>query len=353
LKSKRSTLEEQREMKAILERERLASASEASHVESLAQNGSSPSEMVDEDELLELAALDLNDPNWMSQLSAATLAKFHQVITSGALDEVLHPWIPWWYRDFLTPKIMVMENESADEAQEGATDETEEISLEPAPSPPLLSPIPSIKSLTTVTPSLLLANHAVEMLYAYAYTKRMFNGDWEEENCSDAVEMVIILSSVLRDNMVYKDLKDACRRPLECSIVNPETFVSATFSTSVLDDVLKLVSHGSEFLIAAFSEMHDTFLAAMRLNSENPPPLKKPKVTISQMQKKLLFMIAWANECSQPLLETIKTGIQLFIAESQQLPSALPEDTSTPSILHMTEPKKAVPKAGPKIEVLK
>lgn len=339
-------------MKAILEREKSAQASDASHVTAMASNNLSSDEALDDDELLELAALNLDDPNWMSQLSANSISKFHRLIASGALDDVYHPWVPWWYRDVITPKIQIIEPEDSIEDDKDDFDENSVFSSEPAPSPPLMTNIPTIKSLTTVTPSPLLANHALEMMYAYTYTKRMFNGDWDEENSYDAVEMVIILSAVLRENSVYKDLKDALRRPLETSIHNSETFVSTPFSISVLHDVLRIVSNGHLFLVAAFSELHDTFMAVTRQETEKTAPRAKPKVTLSQMQKKLLFMTAWANECSKEILPALQAGVQLVMSEYQQIPSEQPPMTKDDSLVSNMTETKPKPKQGPKIEVI-
>lgn len=335
MRSKKPSIQEQQAVKAILERERLAQASDASTIESLARDGATSGEFVDEEELLDLAALDLDDPNWMSQVSAKQLERFHRVLASGALDDVLHPWVPWWYRDTLSPKITVIQNETQEVHPEEEPDEA----LEPSPSPSIIDIIPTLASLTKIKPSPLLANNVLEVLYAYAYTKRLLNGDWEEENALEAVEMVISLSEVLRENAVHKDLKDACRRPMEASLRDAENRVSGLFTTSVLEDARKIISHGPSFVMAALSELHDLFLVTSR--DESRPTQKQPsndvkKVpTLSQMQKKLLFFIVWANECSKDVLPSVEVGINHIISESEQL-------SSTPAMTQKEEDSRFI-----------
>lgn len=341
MKAKRPTLDEQRSVKAILEREKLAQASDASTVESLAHDGASSGNLVDEEELLELATLDLNDPNWMAQLSSERLEKFHRILASGALDEAIHPWIPWWYRDTLSPKITLISQDTPEEEDS----EDDESSMEPSLSPPILDPIPSLASLTKIKPSPLLANNVLEVLYAYAYTKRLYNGDWEEENGPEAVEMVISLSEVLRENAVYKDLKDACRRPLEMSLRNSESLVSGAFSISVLDDVRRIVSHGPQFVMAALSELHGHFLEATRDESQDRAKANSKSAgkgpTLSQMQKKLLFFLVWTNECSKDVLPSVELGIKTVLSEYDQ-PS---ENLSTPT--SNEDSKWVIPNSSP------
>jgi hypothetical protein len=321
-------------MRAMLEREKVARGLDESLIDRVAQDEApslSHSAEDDEDELLELATLDLSDPDWISKLSAKQIAKFHSVLASGALDNVLHAWIPWWLNDRLTPSITLLSNPDQEDTQEDEEDETPTDT--PAPSPPIMANIPSLDSLTKIKPSPLLINNLLEILYVYAYVKRLFNGDWEEENATEATEAIIQLCAVLRENIVFRDLKDACRTPLEASLSSHEFFVSPTYSTSILNDLLKLVSHQADFIKAALSELQDLFLAASaspqfaptnssstssKLSGPSTKSLKSV-ATVSQMQKKLVFMIAWANEVSQDVISAAKLGVAAVISEFAEL----------------------------------
>lgn len=356
----------------MLEREHAAQAADASHIDHLLNPESSTSDFAEhDDELLELAALDLDSPNWMESLSANQLAKFHSLLASGTVDNVIHPWVPWWLRDTLTPKIQVLEDNSTDEDDGSDSASADENTLEPAPSPPLLNPIPSLASLTKIKPSPLLANNVIEVLYAYAYVKRLFNGDWDEENCLDAVDLVVATSKVLRENHVYKELQEACRTPLEATLANPESFVSAAFSTSVLNDVLLIVSHGPPFLKAALSELNATLLAALAVEQSLSPDssstsspsssrsTKRPKtkVTLSQMQKKVVFFIVWANECADELIPALELSLKALTEYySSMTPKQTHQHQESPDILtSMTSTASSKPtenKKRPKIEEL-
>lgn len=329
-------------MKAALEREKEARAKDASVVRELAEEE-------DEEELLELAALKMEeDPEWMKKVSRKTLEKFHGLIAGGVLEGAFQQWVPWWHRDTLTPKIeLVNEGEEEKDGEEGEEEQEEKdepFTGEPSPSPHILSHIPTIASLTKINPSPLLANNVVEVLYSYVYAKLTFNGDWEDENASEALDIVIAISSVLSENAVYKDLAEACRRPLETSLSHPETRSSPAFSFSVLREMITLLSKGHLFVLAALSDLHYTFLHVLSLQASNPSPSsRKPlkgHATPSQMQKKLLFFISWTHERGSEMIPSLLLGVRSFLSNYQISPetSFQPNQTSD-FIASMTQTK--------------
>lgn len=336
-------------MKAVLEREKTALASDASRMDGMLQED-------EEEEMLELANLDLDDPNWMKHVSAKTLAKFNDIIAGGALDSVFHQWVPWWLRPNLSPVIQVLPSETSDGADENEIEEDDPVSSGPAASPPIIPVIPKLEDLTKIKPSPLIAFNVIEVIFAYVYSKNLFNGDWDEENADEALDTVITLSAVLRENHVYKEVMEAIRSPVKHSQNNRELFVSSNYSLACIRDTIELVSKGRLFIMAALSELHDTFMVAIAkktlFSTPSDPKLNKKAPTLSQMQKKILFFIAWANEISQDLIPELEFGLRAVLAEYERYESKPLENVDAPESISMMaqEPKKTPKK--PMIEEL-
>lgn len=329
-------------MKAVLEREKAALASDASKLDQLQQDD-------EEEEMLELASLNLDDPDWVNHVSAKTLAKFTALIAGGALDSVFHQWVPWWTRDKLSPIIEVLPAESVEEDAE-SDGEIDDASLgQPAPSPPICTNIPKISDLTKIKPSPLIAFNVTEVVFCYVYVKQLYNGDWDEENADEALEAVIALSSVLRENYVCKNAVEAIARPVELAPNSREVFVSSTFSLAAIRDTLTLVSKGHLFLLAALSELQSTFISCNAKQSALPPSTRskssKKVSTLSQMQMKITFFISWANELAQEAIPELELGIRTVLSNYEQYEVKPVQKVDAPeSISTMTEAPKKTPK---------
>lgn len=325
-------------MKAVLEREKAALASDASKLDQLQQDD-------EEEEMLELASLNLDDPDWVNHVSAKTLAKFTALIAGGALDTVFHQWVPWWTRDKLSPIIEILPSESAEEDAE-SDGEIDEASLgQPAPSPPICPNIPKVSDLTKITPSPLIAFNVAEVVFCYVYVKQLFNGDWDEENADEALEAVIALSSVLRENYVCKNAMESITRPVELAQTSREIFVSSSFSIASIRDTHMLISKGHLFLLAALSELQSTFISYNSKQAALPPSTRpkssKKAPTLSQMQMKITFFVSWANEMAQAAIPELELGIRTVLSNYEQYEAKPVEKEESPAtIATMAEPPK-------------
>lgn len=326
-------------MKAVLEREKAALASDASQLAQIQQDD-------EEDEMLELASLDLDDPDWMKHVSAKTLAKFNALIMGGALDSAFHQWVPWWLRDKLSPKIEEIPSETANEDEESENENDENATGQPEPSPPICADIPKLADLTKVSPSPLIAFNVIEVIFCYVYVKQLYNGDWDEENADEALEAVITLSSVLRENQVYKSAMDAIRRPIEQSRNSREISGSPAFSLACIRDTLTLVSKGHLFMLAALSELREVFSTCISKHTLAPPPKpakqNKKVPTPSQMQMKIAFFISWTNERAQEVIPELEIGLRSAVAEYERYenkPAPVEEEHDKIATM-VQEPKK-------------
>jgi hypothetical protein len=74
--------------------------------------------------------------------------------------------------------------------------------------PDIEDDLPPLSSLTKKEPSPLMYNNLVEILYAYAFTQRLYNGECHLD--ISAVYVLLQASSVLYENRVYESCEAAC-----------------------------------------------------------------------------------------------------------------------------------------------
>lgn len=97
-----------------------------------------------------------------------------------------------------------------------ATSESEEEHFEETgEAPEIEENLPPLSSLTTKEPSPLMYNNLVEILYAYTFTMRLYNGDCRLD-LATSVYVFLQVSSVLYENKVY----DSCEAALFQAISN-------------------------------------------------------------------------------------------------------------------------------------
>lgn len=167
---------EERLMAALMLIERMDSKSAAS---------SSASAAISNAELLELQSL----------LPPAMLKDFQRSIVDGRMSAWLARWKPWWRSDLQ----LHTEGGDADSATRAPPKEQDltpllwslpsvQISVvadesddAPPNAPPMPDGVPAFSSLFPGSPSPLLPVHLIELLYAYAYSLMLYNGDPDAE----------------------------------------------------------------------------------------------------------------------------------------------------------------------------
>lgn len=86
--------------------------------------------------------------------------------------------------------------------------------------PPILDQIPPLTSLTKVEPSPLLAFHLLDILFSYAFTLRLFNGDFTTD-LEEAVSIMLSTSAVLSSKVVphqYQSIVSTLQHCVESSL---------------------------------------------------------------------------------------------------------------------------------------
>ncbi len=155
-------------------------------------------------------------------LSPAELAAFHRALAAGELSSAVQPWQPWWLSEEAaslelsaagTPLVAAVgdaaEQQSDQQgASSGSTAAASSSEQPPAGGaaaaavqgsglpPPPSRPLPPLAVLTKAAPSPLLRWQLLDLLYAYCFTLRLYNGDYAWE-AADAADVLFALSAVL------------------------------------------------------------------------------------------------------------------------------------------------------------
>nr|XP_053630749.1 zinc finger HIT domain-containing protein 2-like [Cherax quadricarinatus] len=267
----------------------------------------------DEDLAARMADVDLNDSDaiW-KKLTEEERQEFRALIDKGGFEDLIPPWIPWW--DQQIPKVQ--------EIRPGS-----QSSPEYAVGCPEIIEVPLLSELTKVTPSPCIPYNILNVLTAYAWTVRLFNGDHQESSL-DATEAVLSLSAVLAANANFQEAAIAVESPKMEAQNHPWLMESEEFACTVRNDVLKIlqgpVANDQTFYVrAALSEIH----VLLHTSKANLSKKKKPaggrkglftytfmdssndielKITtlpnVKSAIKKVEFLLSFVKEYSEALL---------------------------------------------------
>ncbi|KAL4452311.1 hypothetical protein ABPG75_007973 [Micractinium tetrahymenae] len=152
-------------------------------------------------------------------LSPEELAAFHRALAAGELSGAVHPWQPWWLSEEAaqlelgasgTPLVAEHAAGAAAAGQQGSgvqqgavqqqaqqqSDRVDGLAGGSGLPPPPSRPLPPLAALTRAAPSPLLRYQLLDLLYAYCFTLRRYNGDYQWE-AADAADTLFALSAVL------------------------------------------------------------------------------------------------------------------------------------------------------------
>jgi hypothetical protein len=234
----------------------------------------------------------------------------------GRLSDLIAMWKPWWYLPHDAPVITPLEtktNNATDEEDDNASSDEEEQELAPPPSqvPLVLDDVKPLSALTSAPPSPLVMYNIIEALYAYAYTARIFNGEFHEAGI-EAVDLILNLSSVLSENKIYQNGTEALHKSLENSL-KPHVKNTRGFSISVLEDVNEMFK-SKKFILAALSDLYRLFDTETKMA---PASKSKKPSKVMLAAKKIYFFICWANEDDEQSFGLVR--LEIFTEWQKQL----------------------------------
>ena len=278
-----------------------SSKSEQHRIHKVLQNVQS--EFDNQEDLLSLSerisGIDLEDTN--SVLRALTLQEkqqFENLLTSGNAKSIIEFWEPWW----------------SDKVQLVTFDDDEQ----QAKFPPMLESIPELKALLSRPAAQSVQFSVFNVLYAFAYTARLFNGDIFEDP-SDSASCILNLSKAL-DQSAFDNVQSAIASATTAAAHAGVFSRAPAFQAAILCDVIALVSNDKLHTLRALSELHRVLKAAKKSARRHPAAgsdFSKHRLFLAQ--KKLEFLLAWSVQHSGTLTELVPEVEAEFCRRSSDL----------------------------------
>ncbi|KAJ0403778.1 hypothetical protein P43SY_006321 [Pythium insidiosum] len=239
-------------------------------------------------------------------------ARFLADVADGKVSSFVVPWEPWW---LLSPRVYDNETSArrgalirvlstdtcCDSDDEGSEDDSQAL-------PPRIEPARFAVAILTRTEeqklqasplsaavrgnvSPWLEFHLVEILFAYALTLRMFNGEWQQDSL-DAAAMMLQSSDVLSEDARLSSLESVVQRCSEKRSLGGLQQLAT--NALVLSDVASLLSH-RPFVLDALTDAIQMMRTAI---SEMTQQTKKRKSRearrrLASVEKKLEFFRVW------------------------------------------------------------
>jgi len=274
------------------------------------------------------------------RLTDSERAEFEQFVKSDEVCGLVELWMPWWCASSQTL--------------------VEEIGKESSRTnvPAALAHVQPIQQLAKCGSSNLIPFSIINVLYAYAYMARLYNGD-QLAMASESVTVMLDISESLGRG-VFSDASLAvggCLTRLESSVAGAN-FISREYSVSVVDDVCKIVAGAARmplpYPVAALSDCHCVFHAARkeavreRKKSGGSEKLAdEDRKRYYMVEKKLEYLMSWVSSHGDTLLDLLP-ALEL---ESCELTTQLAVHRSEQaSVEEVIKQKKSAIKQNPLIE---
>jgi hypothetical protein len=260
-----------------------------------------------------LARGDLDPDAVVAQVLAVLTKEQQQSFLRAAADgrlaaeAELVPWAPWWDAPAGAtaaggaPKVVeLLEGSGGSRASDPAEPPAEAASAAGPPALPTVGSIPALASLMgSRAPSPALRFHLCELLYAYAYVKRLYNGDWGRttQEAREVAQCLLALSAVIVDPAARLDgVAHACHGALSRA-QSPLVHDSPGFSVSVLASVAALLRIPDASL-RCVHEMHQTLERACGRPTEDTCGKVKrvERRRLEAARRKLWFFVVWCSD---------------------------------------------------------
>ncbi len=196
----------------------------------------------------------------LDQLPPDIIQDFEKSLRDGRMSSWLQAWNPWWCQN--EPKFVV--------------------------------DIPPLSQLSrNISPDIIF--YVVDILFAYVYTERIFNGEaTDDDNVPDSVNLLYEVSPTLRDKTHrYNSVEDLFDR---YNIKSKEI-------PTIFEDVRMILEQNAIF---ALNEVREIFYKASK-NKTLKQPVRKE---MALLEKKIVFFTAWANE--QPNFKEVLSDLEKY-----------------------------------------
>ncbi|KAJ0971100.1 hypothetical protein J5N97_019059 [Dioscorea zingiberensis] len=283
----------------------------------------------------------------LEDLSPEEIKQFQRAVASGELSKLIQPWTPWWTAPSARTislsqegSQLVMPLKEHEEttfcSSSSSGQDFSQIPVGPE------SPLPPLHQLSRIEPSPLLSIHLVDILFSYCFTLRLYNGDWQSDALGGAF-VVLSISKVLGDDGRPETVAEALGACLEqaCSSVYRQ-FGGFTFGVGLIDDILCLLSLGSNALVCTLCDLQRLIQTGERmLKSEKIGKVKRSKDSqkLKSAERKVYFLMCWVHEQPDEVWTSLASIVEV-------------EKASILASSNGGEPVKAARKREPEAKVL-
>ncbi|KAM9456078.1 zinc finger HIT domain-containing protein 2 [Clarias gariepinus] len=246
--------------------------------------------------------------------------KFEQLLKDGGIGALVPIWRPWW-EEHERDHVMLIE-ELQQEKQDEETNSLEEgedgdVDAAPEPAsplkkkvekqkvkkagsrdapPPISSEIPPLSSLCSASPSPLVKFGLVNVLYGYAFTLRLFNGDVSEtQQLLEFTRLLLSVSECLGRGRTFGSSPEALSAAM--ASVSAERYDSDS-ALSAVEGVAHILSGASEgdrtgYALSALAHLRSALSGARIAAPRDHAHFRR---TCLLAGKKCEFLQAWVNE---------------------------------------------------------
>lgn len=301
--------------------------------EILQRQMSSEEDEADEDEdlvrkLSGLKVESLNEEELWTLLPEKEKQRFTQLLRDGGISALVPIWRPWW-EDHERERAELIE----ELLQEGCTDVTSspeegkdediydlDTTTEPPSSlkqkvmkpkirteesrnspPPISCEIPLLSSLCSTSPSPLVKFSLLNVLYAYTFVLRLFNGDVSEtQQLLEFTQLLLSMSDCLGRNRTFSSFSEALKAAV--ASVSAEGYDSDS-ALNAIKDVAHILSgasknDGAGYTLSALTQLRSVF---SRVRASTPRDHSQFRRRCFLAGKKCEFLQAWTNENTHTL----------------------------------------------------
>ncbi|XP_026573512.1 LOW QUALITY PROTEIN: zinc finger HIT domain-containing protein 2 [Pseudonaja textilis] len=258
------------------------------------------------------------DDLW-EQLSPQQRQRFQQLLSSGKISGLLPPWKPWWVvASQGPPMVQLLETKDAQDSQPqrqpGAKADLEASSQPPNEEtavgdrnhrppaqdsnslPALPEAIRPLSDLASGPVSPLVRFQLPNVLYAYAYTLSLYNGETDDAQVLPEVcETLVDLSAVLGAQRVFSSTGEALQAALQALTDGqyPECPLGKAGAMEAVGQILR--GKQGRFALAAFAHL----VRLLGQGKRRVAPQDQPR--IYKAKKKCEFLLSWAKEEEEQL----------------------------------------------------
>lgn len=224
----------------------------------------------------------------LSQLTDEEKQEFENMIKTGDIMNLVPEhefWKPWW----LTFEPKLVEEATPSSKLVRKTKSTSHV-------PQIHDKIAPLSQLTSKV-SDNVCHSVTNIVISFAYVCRYLNGEHHKQ-AVDAVNELVAISAVFRDNTVFEDSKLSVQSVLQ--ILINEKQVPIDFCSQLVEDCRKIVSR-KETTLRMLSDLLAVINEAVRLLKSDQELRRKLKL----IEKKVQFLLSWTLACGDALTSTL------------------------------------------------